>query len=109
MLEGLAIVVRDHDASVQRETSAPGAKPIAAAHRVGGGRRTPGRCGLGLDLREQIRRQIDVVGVVRRAGLVREPARDPAERACLPAAVMCTALKVSASGFYAWLRSCGPG
>src|SRR3954471_10964483 len=28
-----------------------------------------------------------------------------AERACWPVAVMCAVLKVSASGFYAWLRS----
>ena len=27
-----------------------------------------------------------------------------AERACWPIAVMCTVLKVSTSGFYAWLR-----
>ena len=28
-----------------------------------------------------------------------------AERACWPVVVMCAVLKVSASGFYAWLRS----
>jgi len=80
-LEGLAIVVGDHDAGVPREAGAPGAKPLGAAHRVGGGGgwRTPGRCGLGLDLRKQIRRQIDFVGVVRRTGRVREPARDPTD------------------------------
>ena len=41
--ERLAIVVGDHDACVQRGAGAPGARPIAAAHRVGGGggRRTP--------------------------------------------------------------------
>jgi hypothetical protein len=42
---------------------------------------TPGvnALALGLDLREQIRRQVCVAGIVRPGGLLREPARDLAD------------------------------
>jgi hypothetical protein len=63
-LEGRAIVGGDHDASVEQEVVAPGAQAIAAAHDPGGGggRRMPGRRGLGLDLREQLGWRIGGVG-----------------------------------------------
>jgi hypothetical protein len=69
------IVVRDHDAGVQREALIPCAQALDAAHgRLAVLRRAPRRRRLGLDLRQHVDALLHAV-LVR---LVGEPARDPA-------------------------------
>ena len=76
-LQGLAVVVRDHDAGVQREALAPGVQPLDTAHgRFAVVGRAPRRRRLGLDLCEHV----DVLYAIV-ACLVGEPTRDPAHDA----------------------------
>jgi hypothetical protein len=79
-LEGLAVVVRNHDAGVQREALTPRAQAFDTTHgRLAVLRRAPRRCRLRLDLCEHVDVLVHV-GVARLVGeATRDPTHDPIE------------------------------